>query len=121
MALRPITEVSRLHDVKRASVDADIKLTFRTRLTDKVVRDLSRIDVAEDWPRSSDIDILYEVAASLFICASTAMKFVTPPCRNPGERKSHRGEFFRDYITLHFPLQACWLVQSSGAVGRWFL
>ena len=120
MALRPITEVFRLHDVKRASVDADIKLTIRTRLTD-IARDLSHIDVAEDWPRSSDINILCEMAASSFICASTAMKFMTLPYRNPGERKSHRGGVFWDYITLHFPLEACWLVRSSGAVGRCFL
>jgi hypothetical protein len=32
--LRPITEVLRLHDVERSSVDGDIKLFFRTQLGD---------------------------------------------------------------------------------------
>ena len=84
-ALRPITEVFRLHDVNRALVDADIKLFFRARLTD-VAKNLSHIDVAEDWPHPSDIDILCEKAAGLFIYASTAMTFMTSPYHHPQKR-----------------------------------
>jgi hypothetical protein len=35
-ALRPITEVLKLHNIERSSVDSDIKLFFRTRLTEIV-------------------------------------------------------------------------------------
>jgi hypothetical protein len=33
-SLRPITEVLRLHEVDRSSVDSDIRLFFKTRLTE---------------------------------------------------------------------------------------
>jgi hypothetical protein len=36
-------------------------------------------DITEGWPPSSDIDVLCEKAAGLFIYASTAIKFVTSP------------------------------------------
>jgi len=78
-ALRPITEVLKLHDVKRPLVDVDIKLYLRTRLVD-IARNRSHCDVTEDWPPPSDIDILCEKAAGLFIYASTAIKFVA--CRH---------------------------------------
>ena len=84
-ALRPITEIFKLHDVKRQLVDADIKLFFRARLTE-IAKNLSNTDVAEDWPRSSDVDILCEKAAGLFIYASTAMKFTTSLYHNPRKR-----------------------------------
>ena len=73
--LRPITEVLRLHDVKRPLVDIDIKLYLRTRLTD-IAKNRSHCDVADDWPLSSDMDVLCEKAAGLFIYASTVVKFV---------------------------------------------
>ena len=84
-ALRPITEVFRLHDVERALNDVDIKLFFRAGLTD-ITKNRSHIDVAEDWPHPSDIDILCEKAAGLFIYASTAMKFITSPHHHPQKR-----------------------------------
>jgi len=74
-SLRPITEVLRLHDVERSLVDSDIKLFFRTRLTD-IAKTRSDCDFTEDWPTSSDIDILCEKAAGFFIYASTVVKFV---------------------------------------------
>ena len=84
-ALRSITEIFRLHDVERTLVDADIKLFFRAGLTD-VAKNRSHIDVAEDWPRPSDINILCEKAAGFFIYASTAMKFMTSLHHHPQER-----------------------------------
>jgi len=84
-ALRPITEVFKLHNVQRPVVDIDIKLFFRTRLTD-IARNRSHCDVTEDWPRSSDINILCEKAAGLFIYASTVVKFVASPHHQPPKR-----------------------------------
>ena len=74
--LRPITEVLRLHDVEPSSVDNDIKLFFRTRLTD-IAKTRSDCDFTEDWPNSSDINILCEKAAGFFIYASTVVKLFT--------------------------------------------
>jgi len=86
-ALRPITEVFKLHDVKRPLVDIDIKLFFRTRLTE-IAKSWSHLDVTEDWPLPSDIDILCEKAAGLFIYASTVLKFVASPHHQPPKRLS---------------------------------
>jgi len=84
-SLRPITEVFRLHDVERSSVDGDIKLFFRTQLTD-IAKTRSDCDLAEDWPNSSDINVLCKKAAGLFIYASTVVKFVTSKIRTPTEQ-----------------------------------
>ena len=75
-SLRPITEVLRLQDVKRSSVDDDIKLFFRTRLAD-IAKTRSDCDLTPDWPSSSDISTLCEKAAGFFIYASTVVKLIT--------------------------------------------
>ena len=84
-ALRPITEVFKLHGVERPSVDVDIRLFFRTRLTE-IVKNRSHCNITEDWPLSSDIDILCKKAAGLFIYASTVIKFVASRYHQPSER-----------------------------------
>ena len=81
-ALRPITEVFKLHDVERSSVDTDIKLFLSTHLTSVAkLRGLG-----EKWPSSSDIDILCQKAAGLFIYASTVVKFVSQKHHRPAKR-----------------------------------
>ena len=84
-SLRPITEVLRLHDAERSSVDGDIKLFFRTRLSD-IAKTRSDCDLTEDWPGSSTINILCGKAAGFFIYASTAVKFVAFEHRTPTEQ-----------------------------------
>ena len=84
-ALRPITEVLKLHEVERPLVDIDIKLFFRARLTE-IVKNRGHPDVAEDWPIPSDINILCEKAAGLFIYASTAVKFIASRHHQPQKR-----------------------------------
>jgi len=84
-SLRPITEVLKLHDVERSSVDADIKLFFRTQLTN-IAKTRSNCDFTEDWPSSFDINILCEKAAGFFIYASTVVKFVASRYHTPTER-----------------------------------
>jgi len=84
-SLQPITEVLRLHNVKRSSVDRDIKLFFRTQLTN-IAKTRSDCDFAQDWPNPSDINILCKKAAGLFIYASTVIKFVAFKSRTPTEQ-----------------------------------
>ena len=84
-ALRPIMEVFKLHDVGRSSVDTDIKLFFSTRLAD-IAKHRSDGDLMVGWPSSSDIDILSEKAAGLFIYASTVVKFVSSQHHQPSRR-----------------------------------
>jgi len=75
-SLQPITEVLRLHDVKRSLVNGDIELFFRIRLTD-IAKARSDCDLTPDWPSSSDISTLCEKAAGFFIYASTVVKLIT--------------------------------------------
>jgi len=84
-SLRPITEVFRLHNVERSSVDSDIKLFFRTQLTE-IAKARSDFDFMEAWPNPSDVDILCEKAAGFFIYASTVVKLVSFRHRTPTEQ-----------------------------------
>ena len=84
-SLRPITEVFRLHNVQRSLVDHDIKLFFKARLTD-IAESRSDCDFTQEWPSSSDIDILCKKAAGLFIYASTVVKFVAFRHRTPTQQ-----------------------------------
>ena len=84
-SLRPITEVFRLHDVARSSVDLDIKLYFRTELLD-IAESRSDCDFTEDWPNPSDIDVLCTKAAGLFIYASTVVKFIAFRYQTPTQQ-----------------------------------
>ena len=83
--LRPITDVLKLHDVKRSSVDGDIKLYLRTYLTD-IRTSRSDCEFPDAWPSSHDVDILCEKAGGLFIYASTAIKFVASKYHRPTKR-----------------------------------
>ena len=83
--LRPITEIFRLHDVERSSVDYDIKLFFKTHLAE-IARTRSDFDLTQDWPSPSDIDILCGKAAGLFIYASTVVKFISSIYQTPTEQ-----------------------------------
>ena len=83
--LRPITEVLKLHEVERSSVDDDIKLFFKVRLGD-IAKTRSDCDLMEDWPSPYDIDLLCKKAAGLFIYASTVVKFIASPYDLPTER-----------------------------------
>ena len=83
--LRPITEVLKLHDVERSSVDADIKLFLKTRLAE-ITKTRSDCNFTESWPSSYDIDVLCKKSAGLFIYASTVVKFVAAPYDLPTER-----------------------------------
>ena len=84
-SLQPITEVLRLHDVKRSLVDSDIKLFFRIRLAE-ISKTRSDCNFTEDWPNPSDINILCKKAAGFFIYASTVVKFIGSKYHTPTEQ-----------------------------------
>jgi len=84
-SLQPITEVFRLHNVERSLVDSDIKLFFRTQLTE-ISKARSDCNFTEAWPSSSDIDVLCKKAAGFFIYASTVVKLVAFGHRTPTEQ-----------------------------------
>ena len=84
-SLRPITDVLKLHDVKRSSVDEDIKLYLRTCLTD-IRKTRSDCEFPEEWPSLYDINLLCKMAGGLFIYASTVIKFVASKYHVPTER-----------------------------------
>ena len=73
--LRPHTDVLRLHDVKPELVNSDIRTFFRVRFTE-IAKHRSDCDFTGEWPSSSDINILCEKAAGLFVYASTVVKFI---------------------------------------------
>jgi len=109
-ALRPITEVFKLHDVERPLVDIDIKLFFRMHLTE-IAKNRSHWEIIEDWPLPSDISILSEKAAGLFIYASTVVKLVASSHHEPPKRlallislpqnTTHEGESGIDSLYTH--------------------
>ena len=83
--LQPHTDVLRLHDVKRSLVDSDIGLFFGIQLGD-IIKSRSDCDLPREWPSSSDLNILCDKAAGLFIYASTVVKFVASKDHQPAER-----------------------------------
>ena len=86
MTLRPVTEVLKLHDVERSSVDADITLFLKTQLTE-IAETRSNCSFGEIWPALYGVDALCKKLAGLFIYyASTVVKFIALPHHLPTER-----------------------------------
>jgi hypothetical protein len=86
-SLRPITNVLELHNVGRFSVDEEIKLYLKTRLTKIKTRKGRKFP--EEWPTAYDIDILCKKAAGLFICASKLVKFIASKSHIPTETRPY--------------------------------
>ena len=114
-SLRPITEVLRLQDVERSSVDRDIMLFFRTRLAE-IAKNRSDCDFLQGWPSPFDIDVLCKKAAGFFIYASTVVKFVASNHYTPTEQldliislpqdTTHEGRFGIDLLYTRVLQQA---------------
>ena len=83
--LRPHTDVLKLHEVERSSVDSDIKLFLNTKLLD-IIKNRSNCDLVRDWPSPQEIDTLCKKTGGLFIYASTVIKFVASQYHPPDER-----------------------------------
>ena len=122
-SLRPITEVLKLHDVKPSLVDGDIKLFFRTQLTD-IAETWSDCDLTDDWPSLNDIEILSKKAAGLFIYASTVVKFIASKYHTLNERltlvtslpqsTAHEGKSGVDMLYAQVLKQAFCDLESGG-------
>ena len=84
-SLRPHTDVLRLHEVERSSVDSDIRLFFQIQLAD-VAKNRSDFDLPEEWPSLVDLDTLCAKAVGFFIYASTVVKFVASKHHQPTNR-----------------------------------
>ena len=84
-SLRSHTEVFKLHEVKRSSVNSDIKLYLKAQFLN-IAETRSDCSAEEDWPGEQNINILCEKAAGLFIYASTIVKFIASPYHPPHER-----------------------------------
>jgi len=84
-ALLPITDVLKLHEVKPETVNNDIKLFFRTRLTE-LAKERSDCKLAKNWPSSSDVRFLCKKAAGFFIYAATVVKFIMSKNRIPTQQ-----------------------------------
>ena len=84
-SLQPHTDVLRLHEVKRSTVDGDIRLFLKIQLTD-ITKNRSDLNLPEEWPSSTDLDTLCAKAAGLFIFASTVVRFVGSKDHQPDER-----------------------------------
>ena len=72
---RPITEIFKFHNIESFSVDSDIRRFFRTQLANRAGVQNNHCP-SEDWPSSSNLDILCDKAAGWFIYASLAVKFI---------------------------------------------
>ena len=83
--LRPITDVLRLHDVKRSLVDEDIGLYLRTYLSG-IRNTRNDCEFPEEWPSPYDVNILCKKAGGLFIYASTVVKFIGSEYHLPTKR-----------------------------------
>jgi NACHT domain len=84
-SLRPQTEVFLLHDVDRTSVDGDIELYLRTRLS-RIAAERSHRDLTIPWPEDKDIQITIKKCSGLFIVAYVISEFVSSLDDDPDEQ-----------------------------------
>jgi hypothetical protein len=86
-SLQPHTDVLRLHEVERSSVDSDIRLFFKIQLT-SISKNRSDCNLPEEWPNAVDLDALCAKSAGLFIYASTVVRYVMSKDHQPTRRLS---------------------------------
>ena len=84
-SLRHITDVLKLRDVERSSVDGDIRLYFKAHLA-KIPNYVTHDKFPEEWPTPYDIDVLSKRAAGLFIYAPAVINFIASKIHNPTKR-----------------------------------
>lgn len=83
--LEPITQVFLLHEVESSTVDEDIRLYLREKLT-AVSKQRSNFDLSDPWPCDEDLKILTKKSSRLFIFASTLVRFIESEHHEPNER-----------------------------------
>ena len=80
-----LTQVLLLHEVKPSSVDEDIRLYLKDKLT-AVAKRWPELDLTDPWPCDEDLTILTKRSSGLFIFASTLAKFMESTHDEPNER-----------------------------------
>ena len=83
--LEPLTQIFRLHEVKLSSVDGDIRLYLREKLT-TIAKQRSNFDVSDPWPSDKDLVALTKKSSGLFIFAATLARFIESEHHEPNER-----------------------------------
>jgi NACHT domain len=82
--LRPHIEVFLLHEVEKTSVDGDIELYLRKRLSTIVGR--SRCNLTVPWPRDEDIRVVILKCSGLFVVAYVISELVLSLDDDPEEQ-----------------------------------
>ena len=83
--LEPLTQIFLLHEVKRYSVDDDIRLYLEEKLT-AVSKRRSDLNLSDPWPCGEDLTTLTKKSSGLFIFASTLVRFIESDHYEPNER-----------------------------------
>ena len=83
--LEPLTQIFLLHEVELASVDGDIRLYLREKLTAAAKR-RSDLDLSDPWPSDDDLTALTKKSSGLFIFASTLARFIESEHHEPDKR-----------------------------------
>ena len=83
--LDPFTQIFLLHEVEPSSVNEDIRVYLREKLT-AIAKRRSNLDLSSPWPCDEDLTALTRKSSGLFIFASTLVKFIEPEHHDPGER-----------------------------------
>jgi hypothetical protein len=76
--------VVQLHDLDRAVVRADIRKYLLRSFAD-IVKNHPEMNLV-DWPSQEDLNTVADVADTLFVFATTVVRFVGAPKRNPRAR-----------------------------------
>jgi NACHT domain len=84
-SLRLRTEVFPLYDVDQVSVDQDIELYLRTRLSE-IAKQRSDLDLSIPWPTEKDIKDATKISSGLFIVAALIVRIVEDPLDHPREQ-----------------------------------
>ena len=82
--LEPLTQIFLLHEVESSSVDKDIQLYLRERLT--TISKQRSVELPSPWPHDSEIKALTKKSSGLFIFASTLVRFIESEHHGPNER-----------------------------------
>ena len=82
--LEPFAEIFLLYEIEISSVDDDIRLYFRQKLS-AVAKQSGDFDPFNPWPHDDDVATLTKNSSGLFIFASTLVRFIESEHRGPGE------------------------------------
>ena len=83
--LQPLTQIFLLHEVELSSVNDDIQLYLKQRLT-TIAKQRSNLELPHPWPQDNEVMVLTKKSTGLFIFASTMVRFIGSEYHEPNER-----------------------------------